>query len=67
MQSKFLKLILILQKYIQFKYILFDEYQDTNLYSEWLKYLSEKTKIFVVLVMMTSPYIAGEALRLKIF
>ena len=43
----------------KFKYILVDEYQDTNyIQSEWLKHLN-KIIIFVVSEMMISLFIAG--------
>ena len=51
-----------------FKYILVDEYQDTNfVQSKWLNLLVEAIKIFVVSVMMISLYIVGEGQRSKNF
>jgi len=47
-----------------FKYILVDEYQDTNfIQSKWLNLLAKSIKIFVVLVMMINQSIVGEELR----
>ena len=44
-----------------FKYILVDEYQDTNfIQSKWLKLLAEKIETYVVLEMMINLFIAGE-------
>ena len=44
-----------------FKYILVDEYQDTNfIQSRWLNLLAEKNKNYVVLVMMINQFIVGE-------
>ena len=51
-----------------FKYILVDEYQDTNfIQSKWLNLLSEKTKIYVVWEMMINLFIVGGVRKLKIF
>ena len=48
-----------------FKYILFDEYQDTNfIQNKWLSLIVNKN---VVLVTMINLFIAGEAQKLKIF
>ena len=44
-----------------FKYILVDEYQDTNfIQSKWLNILAKKSNNIVALGMMINPYIAGE-------
>ena len=44
-----------------FKFILVDEYQDTNfIQNRWLQLLVNKEKIFVVWVMMINRYIVGE-------
>ena len=55
----------ILKLYINnFKYILVDEYQDSNyIQSKWLKLLAKKKIIFVALEMTINPSIAGEVLR----
>ena len=51
-----------------FKYILVDEYQDTNfIQSKWLKLLTKIMTIFVALVMMINLFIVGEVLKSKIF
>ena len=51
-----------------FKYILVDEYQDTNyIQSRWLNYLLVKIKTSVVLVMMINRFIVGEVQKLKNF
>ena len=59
----------ILEKFIKnFKYILVDEYQDTNfIQSKWLNLLAKIIKIFVALVMMINQFIVGEEQKLKIF
>ncbi len=44
-----------------FKYILVDEYQDTNfIQSKWLRLYQKIMKIYAVLVMMISLFIVGE-------
>ena len=51
-----------------FKYILVDEYQDTNfIQSKWLKLLTNVMIIFVVWVMMINLSTVGEVRKLKIF
>ena len=43
-----------------FKYILVDEYQDTNyIQSRWLNYSQKNIKIYVVLEMMINQFIVG--------
>ena len=63
--KKFKDISLLYSK--KFKYILVDEYQDTNfIQSEWLKYLSFTNMNFAVLEMMINQSIVGEGLKLKI-
>ena len=74
--SDFLHTVKIFKKYKdisslysrKFKYILVDEYQDTNfIQSEWLRYLSEINSNIAASEMMTSLFIVGEVLKLKFF
>ena len=55
----------ILELYLNnFKYILVDEYQDSNyIQSRWLNLLAKKKIIFAALVMTINLFIAGEELK----
>ena len=55
-----------IENYQKIKYILVDEFQDTNLYNKWLNLLVNESQN-ICCVGDDQSFIVGEGLKLKIF